>query len=57
MAKRIAKALTWRLVGTAEVFAVAFITTGHIESAGSIAGITGITSTVLYVVHEKIWRN
>lgn len=57
MAKRIAKALTWRVVGTAEVFAISFVTTGHIEAAGSIAGLTAITSTVLYVVHEKLWHH
>ena len=57
MAKRIAKALTWRAVGTAEVFAIAFFTTGHVESAGSIAGITALSSTVLYVVHEKLWHH
>lgn len=57
MAKRICKALTYRAVATCEVFAIAFITTGHIESAGNIAGLTAITSTLIYVAHEKIWRH
>jgi len=57
MAKRIAKALTYRAISTAEVFAIAFITTGHFESAGSIAGLTAFTNTALYIVHEKLWRH
>lgn len=57
MAKRITKALTWRAVGTAEVFVISLVTTGHMESAGSIAGITAISSTVLYVFHEMLWKH
>lgn len=57
MLKRIVKALTWRVIGTAEVFAISFLTTGHVESAGSIAGFTAITSTALFVFHEKLWNN
>lgn len=57
MAKRICKALTYRAVATCEVFAIAFLTTGHIDSAGSIAGLTAITSTVVYVIHEKVWHH
>ena len=33
MRKTIAKALTWRLIGTAEIFAISFWTTGHIADA------------------------
>lgn len=53
--KAIVKSLTWRLIGTAELFAIAYFTTGHIESAGSIAGLGAVTSTALYFVHEKLW--
>lgn len=57
MAKRIAKAVTWRLIGTAEVFAIAFYTTGHIGDAGHLAGLTALSSTVLYVIHESLWHS
>ena len=57
MAKRVAKAVTWRLIGTAEVFAVAFFTTGHIGTAGPIAGTTALSSTILYIVHESLWHS
>ncbi len=55
MRKAIAKALTWRLIGTAEIFAISFWTTGHIATAGHTAGLVAITSIVMYVVHELVW--
>ena len=44
MRKTIAKAVTWRLTGTAEIFAISFWTTGHITTAGHTAGIAAIAS-------------
>lgn len=55
MRRTIAKAVTWRLIGTAEIFAISFWTTGHIATAGHMAGIAAITSILMYVVHELIW--
>jgi uncharacterized membrane protein len=56
MRKTIAKAVTWRLIGTAEIFAISFWTTGHIATAGHTAGIVAVTSLVMYVVHESVWE-
>jgi uncharacterized membrane protein len=53
--KAIAKAVTWRLIGTAEIFAIAFWTTGHIATAGHTAALAAITSIVMYVAHELAW--
>ena len=55
MRKAIAKALTWRVIGTVEIFAISFWTTGHIATAGHTAGLAAITSVVMYVVHELAW--
>jgi uncharacterized membrane protein len=55
MRKAIAKALTWRLIGTAEIFAISFWTTGHVVTAGHTAGLVAVTSVVMYVVHELAW--
>jgi uncharacterized membrane protein len=55
MRKTIAKAVTWRLIGTAEIFAISFWTTGHIATAGHTAGIAAITSFLMYVAHELAW--
>jgi uncharacterized membrane protein len=57
MRKTIAKAVTWRLIGTAEIFAISFWTTGHIAMAGHTAGIAAITSIVMYVAHELAWES
>jgi uncharacterized membrane protein len=55
MRKAIAKALTWRLIGTTEIFAISFWTTGHMATAGHTAGIAAITSVIMYVAHELAW--
>jgi uncharacterized membrane protein len=54
--KTIAKALTWRLIGTAEIFAISFWTTGHLATAGHTAGIAAVSSVLMYVAHELAWR-
>jgi uncharacterized membrane protein len=56
MRKTIAKAVTWRLIGTAEIFAISFWTTGHIATAGHTAGIVAISSVLMYVAHELAWN-
>jgi len=56
MRKTIAKAVTWRLIGTAEIFAISFWTTGHITTAGHTAGIAAIASFLSYIVHELAWN-
>lgn len=56
MRKTIAKAVTWRLIGTAEVFAISFWMTGHISTAGRTAGIAAIASFLSYIVHELAWN-
>jgi uncharacterized membrane protein len=54
--RTIAKAVTWRLIGTAEIFAISFWTTGHMTTAGYTAGIAAISSVVMYVAHELAWE-
>ncbi len=55
MRKAIAKAVTWRLIGTAEIFAICLWTTGQIATAGHMAGIAAVCSVVMYVAHELAW--
>jgi uncharacterized membrane protein len=42
---------------TAEVFLISWFTTGALELAGHIAGFAAVTSTILYVIHEKLWHH
>jgi len=37
-------------------FVISWLTTGTLELAGYIAGFAAVTSTVLYVIHEKLWH-
>ncbi len=56
MHKTIAKAVTWRLIGTAEIFAIAFWTTGHVATASNTAGIATGASFISYIAHELAWN-
>jgi uncharacterized membrane protein len=56
MRKTFAKAVTGRLIGTAEIFAISFWMTGHITTAGHTAGIAAIASFLSYIVHELAWN-
>ena len=56
MHKTIAKAVTWRLIGTTEIFAIAFWTTGHVATAGNTAGIAAVASFLSYIAHELAWN-
>lgn len=56
MRKTFAKAVTWRLIGTAEIFAISFWMTGHITTAGHTAGFAAIASFLSYILHELAWN-
>src|SRR3954469_24174424 len=56
MRKTFAKAVTWRLIGSAEIFAISFWMTGHVTTAGHTAGIAAIASFLSYIVHELAWN-
>lgn len=51
----VAKAVTWRLVGTIDTFIVSWIVTGKPEVALSISGIEFFTKILLYYAHERAW--
>jgi len=55
--RHIAKALTWRLVGTLDTFVLAWFLTGSIELGVAFSGIEIATKTILYYLHERVWYN
>lgn len=55
--RHIAKALTWRLVGTLDTFILAWILTGSIQLGAAFSGIEVVTKTFLYYLHERLWYN
>ena len=53
--RHLAKTLTWRILATTDTFIIAWIITGTISFAASIASIEVLTKMVLYYWHERAW--
>lgn len=53
--RSLAKAITWRLIGTFDTFLIAWFITGHPLMASGIALMELFTKTLLYVLHEQGW--
>lgn len=54
--RSIAKALSWRIVGTLDTLVVSYFVTGKILLAASIASVDFLTKLVLYFFHERVWN-
>ena len=55
--RSIAKAVTWRTLGSIDTFVLSWIITGNFVSAGSIASFEVITKMTLYYLHERGWSH
>ena len=55
-ARSLAKAVSWRLVGSADTFILTMIFTGKWQYAVSITSAEALTKIVLYYLHERAWR-
>ena len=55
-ARSFIKAVSWRLVGSADTFLLSLLITGKLKYAVSIATAEAITKIVLYYLHERAWR-
>jgi uncharacterized membrane protein len=53
--RHLAKALSWRAVGTLDTFILAWLITGSIELGALVGGTEVLTKTFLYYVHERVW--
>ena len=51
----IAKTITWRLVGTLDTIAIAWIITGSPYTGIKIGGVELISKMILYYTHERVW--
>ncbi|RKR07751.1 putative membrane protein [Maribacter vaceletii] len=54
--RSVAKALSWRVIGTLDTLVVSYILTGEMAVAASIASVDFLTKMVLYFFHERIWN-
>ncbi len=54
--RSIAKAVSWRVVGTLDTLIVSYVLIGEIVLATSIASVDFLTKMVLYFFHERVWN-
>ena len=55
--RSVAKAFSWRALGSIDTFVLSWIFTGNPGAAGLIASTEVITKTVLYYFHERAWSS
>lgn len=54
--RSIAKAVSWRVVGTLDTLLISYLLTGEVAIAASIASIDFVTKMFLYFFHERLWN-
>lgn len=54
--RSLAKAITWRITGTADTFIISWIITGEPLLASGIALTEVLTKVFLYWAHERVWN-
>ena len=54
--RSLAKAVSWRVIGSLDTFILSLVVTGNGKYAVSIASVEALTKIGLYYVHERIWR-
>lgn len=54
--RSIAKAISWRVIGTLDTLLISYLLTGEVALAASIASIDFVTKMFLYFFHERIWN-
>lgn len=54
--RSIAKAISWRVIGTLDTLLISYLLTGEVAIAASIASVDFVTKMVLYFFHERAWN-
>jgi len=54
--KSVAKAISWRILGTFDTIVISYIITGKLKMAFSIGSIEVFSKIALYYVHERVWE-
>ncbi|MFN4239280.1 MAG: DUF2061 domain-containing protein [Erythrobacter cryptus] len=55
--RSLAKALSWRILGSLDTFLLSWLFTRSARAAGAIAITEVLTKMVLYYVHERAWSS
>lgn len=53
--RHLAKALTYRVLGSAGTAAIAYIATGDMKIGASVGAIDSIAKIGIYYAHERVW--
>ena len=54
--RSILKGVTWRIVATSTIIAIAYFTTGDVSLALQIGAIEFLVKLLLYYLHERAWQ-
>lgn len=55
--RSLAKATSWRILGSIDTFLLSWLFTGNVKAAGGIALTEVLTKMVLYYFHERAWAS
>ena len=50
------KTITWRIIGSTSTFVISYLVTGQAMIATGIAVLQMIVNTILYYIHEVLWK-
>ena len=53
--RHLAKAITWRIVGTLDTMLLGWLISGDFKVGASIGLLELLTKMVLYYIHERAW--
>lgn len=53
--RSLAKAISWRVLGSIDTFILSWLFTSNVKAAGAIAGTEVLTKMLLYYFHERAW--
>jgi uncharacterized membrane protein len=53
--RSLVKTITWRVLGSASTFTIAYLITGRWDASSAIAVVQMIVNTFLYLFHERTW--
>lgn len=53
--RSLAKAISWRALGSVDTFLLSWLFTSSVKAAGAIATTEVITKILLYYFHERVW--
>ncbi len=55
--RSLAKAISWRVLGSIDTFLLSWLFTSNVKAAGAIAVTEVLTKMVLYYFHERAWSS